>query len=129
MACPDWCELPLGHDAGAHQIAHRAAAWELRDRLELCIIQVVMDEARDEPPEMGAPTLYYWSADDAVLSQRECVRLACAVRRAEELLRGIAGVECSDDSHLSLGPCCHFQDDLVPTEMIFGAPSSAVSSG
>lgn len=41
LACPDWCELPAGHDAGGGERAHRAAVWELDDRAHVSVVEIV----------------------------------------------------------------------------------------
>ena len=89
--CPAWCALKFDRDSEPGHVAHRAAIWELPDRVELCVMQVVSDDPKDK----GAaprPILYFWSADRAEFSDAECAEMACAIRRAGELLCRINGV-------------------------------------
>jgi hypothetical protein len=92
VGCPDWCELPTDHHAGARHVAHRAAMWELLDRVELCVIQVISEDRADSGEENRLPMLYYWSSEHAVLTEGEFAELARAVRRAANLLGEIYGV-------------------------------------
>jgi hypothetical protein len=92
--CPAWCSFQsAGTDpaARARHVAHRAAVWELQDRVELCVMQVISDSPTDIVAA-NLPTLYFWSAENAVFSDVECVEMACAIRRASAVLCGINGV-------------------------------------
>ena len=90
-SCPDWCTVQPDRMTGAGHVAHRAAIWELPDRAELCVMQIVSDDPADIVVA-NLPTLYFWSADDAKFSDVECAEMACAIRRAAELLCGVNGV-------------------------------------
>ncbi len=94
-ACPDWCAFGSEPTDALRHVAHRGAIWELPDRVELCVMQLVPED----PADVAAghrPTLYFWSADDAVLSEAECDEMACAIRRAKQLLNQI-------DSRIKVG--------------------------
>ncbi|HEU5266053.1 MAG TPA: hypothetical protein VFU35_05110 [Jatrophihabitans sp.] len=89
--CPPWCEIQTDRRAGLPHVAHRAAVWELPDRVELCVMQVVSEDPTDFVAA-HQPTLYFWSADNAVFSDFECAEMADAIRRASEVLSAINGV-------------------------------------
>jgi hypothetical protein len=85
--CPDWCELPPEHSHSHGKVAHRAASWELPDRVELCIMQI-----SDTRNDLAAtrPCLYFWSTENVPLSSTERAQLAGALRYADNLLRAIS---------------------------------------
>jgi hypothetical protein len=61
--------------------------WELPDRAELCVMQVI---SGDLPPGLwDRPSLYFWVADDAVFTGAECAEMAGALQRAAALLRSL----------------------------------------
>jgi hypothetical protein len=91
-SCPAWCAVQPERGTGAGHVAHRAAIWELPDRAELCVMQIVSDDPADIVAA-NLPTLYFWSADDAKFSDAECAEMAYAIRRAGELLCGVNGVQ------------------------------------
>ena len=64
--------------------------WELPDRLELCVMQVISENPNDIVAA-SLPTLYFWSASHAEFSDGECAEIVSAVRRAAELLWRING--------------------------------------
>ena len=89
--CPAWCSVRSECETGTRHVAHRAAIWELPDRVELCVMQVISDDPQDIV-QANLPTLYFWSADDAELTDAECAEMACAIRRSAEVLCGLNGV-------------------------------------
>ena len=91
-SCPDWCTVQTDRATGAGHVAHRAAIWELPDRAELCVMQIVSDDPADIVAA-NLPMLYFWSADDAKFSDVECAEMAYAIRRAGELLCGVNGAQ------------------------------------
>ena len=92
VGCPAWCTVRPRQGAEAGHVAHRAAIWELPDRAELCVMQIISDDPTDIVAA-NLPTLYFWSADDAKFSDVECAEMAFAIRRAAELLCRVAGTE------------------------------------
>ena len=92
VGCPPWCTVRPDRGAEGGHVAHRAAIWELPDRAELCVMQIISDDPADIVAA-NLPTLYFWSADDAKFSDVECAEMAFAIRRAGELLCGVAGTE------------------------------------
>lgn len=89
--CPAWCAVRPDSDTEGRHVAHRAAIWELPDRVEICVMQVISDDPTDIVLT-NVPTLYFWSADDARLTDAECVEMACAIRRTADVLCGLSGV-------------------------------------
>lgn len=87
--CPYWCELPAGHDAGVRQVAHRAALWELEDRVEICVLQMPCEDLSDGRQVNRAPMLYFWCSEYVALSDAECAAMAAAMCRAAELLHRV----------------------------------------
>jgi hypothetical protein len=90
--CPYWCELPTDHNLGAHHVAHRAAMWELEDRVEIGVIQVLSEDPADRGQVNRQPTLYFWSAEHVALSDAECAEMARALCRAGDLLHRVNGI-------------------------------------
>jgi hypothetical protein len=89
--CPHWCELPTDHHMCIPHVAHRAAMWELQDRVEICVIQVLSDDPADRSQVNRRPTLYFWAAEHLALSNDECREMACALVRAADLLCRVNG--------------------------------------
>ena len=89
--CPPWCELERGHGGGEQCLAHIAGAYELEDRLELCVMQVISTDADDQEHSPDRPAqFYFWMAEQAVLEVSELAELADALNRAGGLLASIA---------------------------------------
>ena len=89
--CPPWCELERGHGGGEQCLAHIAGAYELEDRLELCVMQVISSDTEDQEHSPDRPAqFYFWMAEQAVLDVAELAELADALNRAGELLTSIA---------------------------------------
>jgi hypothetical protein len=84
-----WCELPAGHDAGVRQVAHRAALWELEDRVEICVLQMPCEGLPDGRQVNRQPMLYFWCSEYLALSDAECAAMAAAMCRAAELLHRV----------------------------------------
>jgi hypothetical protein len=91
--CPSWCTVRPDRCISAGHVAHRTAIWELPDRVELCVMQIVSDDPADVVPAK-LPILYFWSAESAVFSDEECAEMAHAIRRAGEVLCGLVAVGC-----------------------------------
>jgi hypothetical protein len=81
--CPSWCVGASDEDASPH-LVHRGRIWELPDRAEVCVMQVM---SGDLPPRSwDRPTLYFWVADDDVFTEAERAQMANALRLATDLL-------------------------------------------
>jgi hypothetical protein len=88
--CPPWCEREPGHGDGEGCLAHVAAAYELADRVELCVIQVISTDPADVAHSPSRPAeFYFWSAEQLTLDLHETSQLAVALRRAGDVLEGI----------------------------------------
>jgi hypothetical protein len=82
-ACPPWCIRASEAGAPTH-LAHRGRIWELSDRVELCVMQVI---SGDLPPGLwDRPSLYFWVADDEVFTEAERAQVASALHSATDLL-------------------------------------------